>query len=316
MENQAPPLGDIAETRARLGLDTTDEFKRVVEDGIARRHDGQPPVLRYKDVTDPTKALWLAMMEWETRRFIQERHASSAQCHLMQDVKRLGTNHYQVYTTPWQDPLQPITELRELALRISRTDIGAVTLEASMNGVAVRVRWCSKPELITRDWLRANQNLIEGPIGPHVPTLLGLDEVRRDERYKQADRAYQEFRDAAYTAKLQTRQRELDAALSGLPEMKIGNAAQEALWQQATPREPQQFIIGFGKTWTRLMQAEMARGKSLEEVIEPTYWLAHGEIGALFGSEVGAVLNYVALTWIHRDSFKQHVHLISSHRVA
>lgn len=316
MDNQPPPLGDIAETRRLLGCDDTEGFRRVIEDGMRRLDHGLSPTLPYKDVTDPVQAYLLARAEQGIRTFKQV-HPDGAD-HLMHDLKHISEDHYSVFLTPWQDAGRAaMRQLHEFACWLTHAEKREVLIETNMNGVVVRFNRRSRPEKIRRDWLRALDGCTNGPIGPRVPHELDQATLRRDYRIITVAALTRALQNEAEKAKLQERQRQLDAALIGLPEMEIGDDAQENLWQEAATCDPSVFVIRFGKTWARLMQAEMAKGKSLAEIIQPTYRLAHGITPALFGSEVGAVLNYVALTWVHRDEFRRHADKISTiHRIA
>lgn len=313
MDDRTSPPPEITATRRELGFDDTGQFAVVVRDGVRRIAQGQPPMLPYKDITDPKAAYYLARLEWHLRGFIQQRQGDA---HLLPDAERLGRAHYRIHLAPSLTGIEPITELKELALGIIQKDLNGLTLEADMNGVTVRVRWSSKPHLLHRDWRRALDDCISGPIGPISSTVLTPEEELNDERIRTADKALRQIRSMALNTKFEARKAKLDARLQGLPEMEIGNLRQERVWQEAATSEAQQFVISFGKRWTRLMQAEMADGKPLEEVIEPTFYLALGDCPALYGTEVSAVLNYVALTWVYTDIFRQHAGKISSHRLA
>lgn len=309
MDAQTSSPRDIAAIKRELGLDETQQFAVVVNDGVQRISQGQTPVLPYKDITDPKAAYYLARLEWHLRGLIQQQQGNS---HLLPNAERLDRAHYRIHLAPWLTGIEPITELRELALQIVRKDANPVTLEVSMNGVTVLVRWSSKPHLLHRDWVRALNGCINGPIGPSVPASLTPEDELNDRRVHAANETHNQIRRMELNAMLKARKAELDARLEGLPEMEIGNGHQEQLWQEAAASEVEQFVITFGKTWARLMQAEMAKGELLENAITPTFYLALGDHPALYGSEVGAALNYVALTWAHRSIFLEHVHKIST----
>lgn len=302
-----PPLNKTARLRQQLGLDDEQQFITVVEDGTRRWNEGMLPVLTYKDQVNPLLAYELARTEWMVRQFISAR----SDAHLMPDIKRVGDSHYSAYLAPWMEALDAIKELRDFAQFVFETDGTNITIEANMNGIVVRLRCPSHPERIHRDWLRALDGCTKGPIGPRAHLVLSDAILRRDARIIARKTAERQAQKAAEAAELQAWQEELDAALQDLPEMEIGDPHQEQLWQEAAASEPEQYVISFGKTWARLMQAEMKRGEPLEAIITDTFRLAHGSVPGLFGSEVGAVLNYVALTWAHRDLFRQHTHLVS-----
>ena len=318
MDNQPSPPQEVTATPTatphELGFDDTGQFDVVLGDGIRRLAQGLPPVLPYKDITDPRAAYSLARLEWHLRSFIQQQQGGS---HLLPDAERLGRAHYRIHPAPWLTGLEPITALKELALEIVRMDANRLTLEADMNGVTVRVHCCSEPHLLHRDWQRALDGCISGPVGPEAPAVLTLEEVLSDEHIRTANQVLDQARRMTLDAKFKARKAKLDARLQGLPEMEIGNLRHEHVWQEAATTEAQQFVINFGKTWARLMQAEMAADKPLGEVIVPTFHLSLGDCPVLTSVEMNAVLNYVAYTWAYAGIFRKHIGKISTaHRLA
>lgn len=300
------PLGDAAETRRALGIDDEQQYINVVNQGSARILDGLAPELSYKDVTDPTQAYLLARAEWRIRAYKQIRPNDAE--HLMQNLKYIGEDHYKIFLTPWADQGRAaIRQLQEFARWISSSEKREIIIEASMNGVTVLINQRSRPELIRRDWLRALDGCIEGPIGPRVPFTLSDAELRNDQRIITERAVKRSLEETARKAELKERQRQLDSKLASAPEMEVSNSDMENRWREI---DENTLVVAFGTRWARLMQVELATGKTLEEVVKPTYWLAHGDLPALFGSEVGAATSYLVQTWTHGDRLGQFSHLI------
>lgn len=301
-----PPLADLEEVRRTFGFDDEGRFMQVMEDGNTRLRSGQTPVMPYKDLTDPLEAYELASAEWAIRAFKTVRPGGAE--HLMHDLKRVNKNHYQVFLTPWADGgYAAINQLRDFARWASVALKQDILVEADMNGVTVRINRRSRVEYIRRDWLRAVDGCITDPIGPSAKARLSDAELRNDHRIITEQAVTRALKETEAKARYAQRQKELETALADAPEMAIGNTYMEARWREIPANE---LVVNFGARWARLMQAEMAAGKTLEETLNPTYWLAHGNLPALFGSEVGAVISYLAQAWSHGEHLWELRHLI------
>lgn len=167
MTNAQPPLGDIRETRRKLGLDDKQAFIGVVNNGALRLSQGLPPVLSYKDTPNPVDALWLARAEWVTRYFISVQKRSAA---VMADLGYVAPHHFKVFTKPWSYALRPITDIRDLACEIMRSGNPDTTiLEVDLNGVVLHIKWSTNPQRMFEAWQSAMDKGSSGPIGPRVP---------------------------------------------------------------------------------------------------------------------------------------------------
>lgn len=162
-----PPLGDVRETRRALGLDDTQAFIGVVNNGTLRLSQGLPPVLSYKDASDPTDALWLARAEWITRYFITVQKRGTC---VMADLGYVAPHHFKVFVGQWANGLKPIKDIRDLACEIMRAGNPAATiLEVDLNEVVLRISWSTNPQRMFEAWRSALDNGSSGPIGPRVP---------------------------------------------------------------------------------------------------------------------------------------------------
>lgn len=170
------------------------------------------------------------------------------------------------------------------------------------NGITVRVAHESNPKLIERDWERALNGLIEGPVGPY-PSIYLDNEVRaRDEAITAENQRKYEAERAAYRAAQEAKEQALFAKLETLPAME----RDEQSWQAIVVKQGEfgAGILAYAETWARLMQAEMANGKTLEEVANPTSFEADTPYG-MSGATHGLAVWTLTQTWKYGEELRR-----------
>lgn len=93
------------------------------------------------------------------------------------------------------------------------------------NGVVVRVRYNSRPDLIYRDWSRALSGYISGPVGPLPRKKLTAAEREHDAAVQREHDERDAIRQAEHDAKARAHAERVDAALAGIGPMEIADAA-------------------------------------------------------------------------------------------
>jgi hypothetical protein len=142
-----------------------------------------------------------------------------------------------------------ITKAIELSKRFKKS------ITFVFSEVKVTVYPDSDQELIYRDWWRARKGCIDKNVGPYPNPILTEEEKASDARIE---------------AKARAKRKAVKARLANAPEMEL---ADEKAWQKFKDRRQNPFgtsVVAYAERWARLMQLEMAGGKSLEEVAETT----------------------------------------------
>lgn len=171
------------------------------------------------------------------------------------------------------------------------------------NGVTVSVRADSDVDLIYRDWHRALNGYIKKRVGPYPKVDLSDEEKANDARIEaENERARQEHQ-AAYEATVRAKRERVEARLEDAPQMEISN---EAVWQDYQEKNQDGYgggIIAYAECWARLMQLEIAEGKTLEEVADATSHEA--DLDGITGFMYGAAVHTLSQCWTHGDELRK-----------
>ena len=181
----------------------------------------------------------------------------------------------------------------------------ARTVEVVFNGIKVIVNHDSDIQLLMRDWRLASNGWLANSrvVGPYPKAKLTSEEQAflNEARYQRAIRRHQ------YDLEYQERERQklqvYKTAMAATPEYLVGN--QEALdkWIKANTKDDDgsenygSIVITVAMDYGRLLQAEMDKGRQMEDVMEecekPLY--THG----ITGFQWGAVKSVLSSTWLY-----------------
>ena len=171
------------------------------------------------------------------------------------------------------------------------------------NDVTVSVKSDSNPELVHRDWHRAMNGYIDKNVAPYPNPVLTDEEKENDARIEAENEQRRQERKAEHQANAEAKRNATDAKLDEAPKMEFSD---EEAWQQAVSvnTDPySQGIISFAERWARLMQAELANGKKLENIANTTSRKADTE--GITGSMYGAAVHTLASSWKHGDQLRK-----------
>lgn len=147
----------------------------------------------------------------------------------------------------------------------------------SFNGVRVRVRETSDPELLHRDFQRASRGYLgeSAFIGPHPVAVLPADVVAHEAGLAAEAAARQEQERIRYQEEQARQTVALEDRLALLPPLVLTDAEGWAESVAANQDDYGAATMRFAERWGRLLQAELAAGKPLAEAA-PRYGAGSG----------------------------------------
>ena len=171
------------------------------------------------------------------------------------------------------------------------------------NGVTVTVRSNSDPALIRRNWSRALNGYIDKNVGPYPNPVLTDEEKANDARIEAENERKRQERQAQYKAEVKTKLEAVEARLANAPEMEL---ADRKAWQEFRDKNRDSYgagVVVYAERWARLMQLEMAGGKSLEDVAEATSYEA--DIDGITGFMYGCAVSILAHCWKYGERLRR-----------
>lgn len=197
-------------------------------------------------------------------------------------------------------PGSRIDEAIDEAIELARQRSERVSFE--FNGVTVMVEGGSSHGLLYRDWSRAMSGYIDGPVGPFPGELTAAD-LSSDA----AKLAEEERRRAASSAvareKWATRKATLDERLSNASPLDLAKPTEWAQWVAKNTDPYGSGVIVYAERWARIMQAEMAAGKELEDIAESTSHDA--DVDGITGFMYGCAVSGLARMWAHGERLRR-----------
>lgn len=171
------------------------------------------------------------------------------------------------------------------------------------NGVMVSVRMDSDPELIYRDYMRAQRGYVDKNVGPFPSRVLTDEEKENDARVEAENEQRRQQRQSKYQAQADAKRNATEAKLADAPEMEI---ADEAAWQSWKDNNQYGYgwgVIAYAERWARLMQVEINAGKKLEDIADTTS--READIDGITGFMHGAAVSVLATSWVHGEQLRR-----------
>jgi hypothetical protein len=172
------------------------------------------------------------------------------------------------------------------------------------NGVTVRVRWDSDPELIYRDWDRAMSGYTRRKsVGPYPPKRLSAKTLAHDEEVCRENQRRHDEWCVERKAKDDAKRAATEAKLADAPEMEFSDAQKWAEHYRINEHASYgRGIFEFAERWARLMQARIASGERLEDIADDTSSTAN--IDDITGFMYGAAVMELSACWIHGEQLR------------
>ena len=190
-----------------------------------------------------------------------------------------------------------IREAIERAHRESRS------LAFEFNGVIVTVAADSSPDLIYRDWHRALSGYIDKAVGPYPTPELSDVERAHDAAVEAANEERRRIAQAEYDARAKAKREATAARLAHAPAMEFSNSAAWQSFEVANPDGYGRAVVEYAEQWARLMQLELASGRALEAIAEPTS--RDADTDAITGFMYGCAVSMLAQCWIHGEQLRR-----------
>lgn len=171
------------------------------------------------------------------------------------------------------------------------------------NGVTVVVEGTSRADLIYRDWHRALLGYTDSPVGPHPRETLTTAEIAKDAALEAESRKRQRESQERAAAKQRQEQREVDAILSTTGDIELSDPVAFAECREKNKDPYGSGVVRYAETWARLMQAEIAKGRTVVECAEVTSHKA--DIEGITGFMYGCAVSILAKCWKHGEDLRK-----------
>lgn len=173
----------------------------------------------------------------------------------------------------------------------------------TFNDVIVSVLPGSDPALIYRDWSRAIDGCIGKSIGPNPARFLTDEELVNDHRVRDENERRWQAQQAEWAAEAAAKRALVETKLAGAPRMEESDPEAWETFIMANQNSYGRGIIEYAERWARLMQLEMANGKTLEEVAQAT--AQEADIDGMSGFSYGAAVSTLVACWKHGDQLRR-----------
>mgnify|MGYP005841759513 CR=1 FL=1 len=185
---------------------------------------------------------------------------------------------------------------------ISLANARNAMVEFEFNTVKVQVNHDSDHELIYRDWSRAMSGYTSKEVGPYPNYDLSEEEKASDAEIKARKEKERAEACAKREAEKQIAREELEAKIAN-----FSMSRDEGKWQKSIAAQNGQeyglAIFRFAERWARLMEAELAEGKTLSDIASAT--ADEADIEGISGFMYGAAVCELANAWKHGEALRQ-----------
>ena len=178
-------------------------------------------------------------------------------------------------------------------------------VEFDFNGVEVRVKYDSDPELVYRDWKRGMSGYLgESPVvGPYPRPELSDEERASDARIEARNEQELQKRQEKYEEQERQKKATLQGALSVATPFDVVD--QEG-WDKARAANSDPYgcrVIRYAEEWARLMQTRIANGETVAECADELSRLADDD--GITGFMYGAAVSVLSQVWRHGDELRR-----------
>lgn len=176
-------------------------------------------------------------------------------------------------------------------------------IKFTFKNVVVTVCADSDPELIYRDYKRADTGCIAKEVGPSPNHVLTEEEKASDARIQAQREHNAQMRRAEYDPETKAGHERVEARLTNAPAIELVDEAHWLKFKANNSDGTYGGLAAYAERWARLLQVEMAAGKDLEEVANATSHEADFE-GMSGGMHGGAVFVLVKV-WKHGEQLRR-----------
>lgn len=173
----------------------------------------------------------------------------------------------------------------------------------SFNGVKVRVRYNSNPELIYRDWMRALNGFTSNDVGPYPKKKLARAEVESDKRISDENDRQWAAKQAEYDAKMKAKADKVAARLSSAGPIELSDVDAWEAWKAANADGYGAAVMTYAERWARLMQADLADGQTLADVAGDASHNA--DLEGITGFMYGCAVSMLSKCWKHGEDLRR-----------
>lgn len=191
--------------------------------------------------------------------------------------------------------------IREAILRCFKSLKSTVVF--SFNGVKVRVRYNSNPAFIYRDWNRAMSGFIGKDVGPYPRKKLSRAEVESDQALDNARKERWAREQAEYDAKAKAKADKIEARLSNIGPIDMSDAEAWEAWKAANKDGYGGAVMTYSERWARLMQGEIAGGRTVADVAKEASHDA--DLDGITGFMYGCAVSMLAKCWKHGEDLRR-----------
>lgn len=197
-----------------------------------------------------------------------------------------------------------INQAIDYAIEKCKEDITLYKFE--FNSVTVIVSGGSVPNLIYRDWNRAMNGYLgkNATVGPFPDRVLSESQLERDNKIKLINEENYMKQQKEWAEEARVKSQKLKAKLNKCSDIEISNYTS---WNKTVDANKDggygEAIIRYAEKWAKLMQCEIANGKSIKECADETSHLADDE--GITGFMYGCAVSILAECWKHGEELRR-----------
>lgn len=290
------------------------EPARVIIHGHRQISRGRKPSMTFRNVRNPQEALKFAVLAMAIEPSLRPLRA------LWFDLEYIKPGVYQIDIAIGSTYYEGIDQLAEIAqryhageLRVGAlsVDIGDITFQTEFNGAIVQVRHDSDLDALKRDAMRAANGYIDKKVGPYPKAQLSEEDRANDRRIEAEHEERYRLRQEEYRREREAKQAAFEAKLAVAPPFEVSD--QEA-WDEYKRKNDDREggplgpgygvrIMSYAEEWARVMQAEMAAGKKLADIMEPTSFEASYD--GISAAMYGAAVHVLSQCWVHGEELRR-----------
>jgi len=176
-------------------------------------------------------------------------------------------------------------------------------IQFDFNGITVTVNQDSNPDLIYRDWNRALSGYIKNKVGPNPATVLTTDEILSDAKIEAKNERERQERHTESDRKATIKRNAIEGQLIGASGIEL---IDEIAWQESKNKNSDAYggaVITYAERWARLMQIELAAGKTIEEIANSTSQDA--DLEGITGFMYGCAVALLSKCWKHGEQLRR-----------
>lgn len=188
-------------------------------------------------------------------------------------------------------------------IELANNVYGDAVAYQELNGVTVHVKKDTNADLAFRDQQRAQRGYIPKKVGPHFSAELTEIEKATDASVEaENERTHQEYMERQREQD-RIKRESMDARLTNAPDIELSEPDKWQEFKNANTDPYGGAVVTYSERWARLMQVELAQGKTLADV---AYKCSRdADLEGITGFMYGCAVSTLAQCWIHGEELRR-----------